>query len=76
MATLLNSEVCEVLEDTAISAEEMEEKLSDFLRKKCTRDGLSKDEYSTLRRLQEALKKETKPKKIEEWAYLYFRSGD
>lgn len=65
MATLLNSEVCEIEEDTAISAEEMEEKLSDFLGKKCARDNLSEDKYSTLKRLQEALKKETKTKKTD-----------
>ena len=62
MATSLNTEVCRIEEDKPISGEEMEKKLSEFLGKKSTRNGLSDDKYSTLKRFQEALKKEVDQK--------------
>ena len=65
MANLLNPEVCEIIEDAAVSVEEMEEKLSEFLGRKCSSDGLSKDKYSTLKRLQEALERDGKTRKID-----------
>ena len=66
MATSLNSEVCEVdEEDAAVSVEVMEGKLSEFLGRKCILEGLSKDKFSNLKRLQEALEKEVKVKKLD-----------
>jgi len=58
MAASLTTTVCHVQEDKPITGEEMEKKLTEFLKKKSTRNGLSDDKFGTLERLQEALKQE------------------
>lgn len=65
MATSLKSEVCEVVEDKGIPSSEMKARLSEFLKKKSTQEGLSEDDYSRLLHLKEALETASKeqPKK-------------
>lgn len=56
------SGVCEVVEEQAISGEDMRGALAAFLRKEHVRKGLSKDDYTKLSRFQKALEDELKSK--------------
>ena len=58
MAESLSTAVCHIEEDRPVSGEQVEKKLAEFLKNKSTRNGLTDDKFSTLKRLQEALKQE------------------
>lgn len=51
----------EVVKDEGISGNDVEERLSAFLKQKHIREGLSDDDYSRLKRFQKALEKEERP---------------
>ena len=60
MAARLKTDTVKVLQEKGVSAAEMEAQLRQFLRRRGVAEGLSKNQYSRLQGLHEALRQEGK----------------